>query len=70
MVQLNAEAGNVPSCGSVAEPEKLITSPTFHVVAAVGVEMVAVGGLKPAAMTIALLTVDCPLLLSVTRRCT
>ena len=35
--QVSAEAGSVPSCGSVAEPEKVMTSPTFQVVPAAGV---------------------------------
>src|SRR4051794_31544274 len=30
-VQVSADAGNVPCSGSVAEPEKLIVSPTFNV---------------------------------------
>ena len=42
-----AEPGRVPSSASVAEPEKLITSPTFQVVPAAGVVMVAVGGVLP-----------------------
>ena len=37
------DAGSVPCCGSVAEPENEIRSPTFHVVPAAGVSMVAVG---------------------------
>jgi hypothetical protein len=45
--QVSAEVGRVPSCGSVAEPEKPITSPTFQVVPAAGVLMVAVGGVLP-----------------------
>src|SRR4029453_3434388 len=32
--QVNADAGSGPSCASVAEPEKLMTSPTFQVVPA------------------------------------
>jgi hypothetical protein len=39
-----AEGGSVPSSGSVAEPEKLIRSPTFQVVPAGGVLIMAVGG--------------------------
>jgi hypothetical protein len=40
----------VPSCWSVAEPEKLMTSPTFQVVPAAGVAMVGVGGVLPTAI--------------------
>ena len=50
-VHVSAEAGNAPSCGSVAEPLKLMRSPTFHVVPAVGVEITGVGGLLPTLMT-------------------
>jgi hypothetical protein len=39
-----AEGGSVPSSGSVAEPEKLIRSPTCQVVPVGGVLIVAVGG--------------------------
>ena len=39
----------MPSCWSVAEPEKEIVSPTFHVVVEGGVFMVAVGGVLPRA---------------------
>src|SRR5829696_8485432 len=45
--QVSAEAGRVPSCGSVAEAEKLITSPTFQVMPAAGALMVAVGAVLP-----------------------
>ena len=44
MSQERAEAGSVPSSGSVAEPEKETVSPTFHVVPATGVAIVATGG--------------------------
>ena len=46
----SAEAGRVPSCASVAEPEKVRTSPTFQVVPAAGVVMVAVGAVLPTVM--------------------
>ena len=39
----SALAGSVPSCGSVPWPENRIGSPTFHVSAAVGARIVAVG---------------------------
>ena len=41
--QVSAAAGSVPSCGSVAEPEKAIESPTFQVVRR-RVSIVADGG--------------------------
>ena len=40
----------MPSCASVAWPEKLMTSPTFQVVPAAGASIVAVGGVLPAVM--------------------
>ena len=46
--QDSVEAGSVPSCWSLAEPEKEILSPTFQVVVEGGVSMVAVGGVLPA----------------------
>ena len=46
-LQLNADAESGPSWASVAEPEKVMTSPTFHVVPATGASMVAVGGVFP-----------------------
>src|SRR5262245_6963400 len=63
--QVRADAGRAPSLASVALPEKLIVSPTFHVNAGVGLEMVAVGGASPAATTIE--EVPVALLGSVTR---
>lgn len=45
---MSADAGSVPCCGSVAAPENVITSPTFHVVPAAGVSITAVGGVLPA----------------------
>ena len=50
-LQLSADGGSVPSCASVAEPLKLIRSPTFHVSADVGAEMTGTGGLLPTLMT-------------------
>ena len=41
--QLKADAGSVPCCGSVAEPENETVLPTRHVVPAVGVPIVADG---------------------------
>ena len=40
----------MPSWASVACPEKLMTSPTFQVVAAAGASMVAVGAVLPTLM--------------------
>ena len=48
--QVRADAGRVPSCVSVAEPEKLMTSPTFQVVPAAGVLIDAVGAVLPTVM--------------------
>jgi hypothetical protein len=45
---VSAEPVSVPCCGSVAEPEKLITLPACHVVELVGVVIVAVGRVLPA----------------------
>src|SRR5205814_2844339 len=45
--QLSADAGSVPSCASVAWPEKLIVSPTFQVRLDVGESMIAVGAVLP-----------------------
>jgi len=41
-------SGSVPSCGSLAWPEKSIVSPTVQVRVGVGVSMTAVGGELPA----------------------
>src|SRR5205807_9252329 len=46
--QVNADAGSVPCCGSVAWPEKVTTSPTAHVNDAEGESMNAVGASLPA----------------------
>src|ERR671930_2047199 len=67
IVQLSREAGSVPSSRSVALPEKLIGSPTFHVKVERGEEIVGTGGWFPAAIVIGELTLDAPLL-SVTMR--
>ena len=48
--QVREEAGRVPSCASVACPEKLMTSTTFQVVPATGASMVAVVGVLPTLM--------------------
>src|SRR6266508_4325247 len=48
--QVKADAGNVPSWGSVACPEKLIVSPTAHVNDDAGASITAVGALFPAEM--------------------
>src|SRR5919198_3504893 len=67
IVQLSREAGSVPSSWSVALPEKLIGSPTFHVKVEAGEEIVGTGGGVPAAAGIGALTPRPPLL-SVTMR--
>jgi hypothetical protein len=67
IVQLSREAGSVPSSGSVALPEKLIGSPTFHVKVEAGEEIAGTGGLFPALIVIGALVFEAPLL-SVTRR--
>jgi len=46
--QLSADAGSVPSCVSVAWPEKLIASPTFQVTLGAGESMTVVGAVLPA----------------------
>jgi hypothetical protein len=48
--QLSADAGRVPSCASVAWPEKLIASPTFQVRLDEGESMTAAGAVLPAVM--------------------
>src|SRR5262245_33607748 len=47
-VHVSADAGSVPCCGSVADPEKPITSPTFQVREAGGEDSVADGGVLAA----------------------
>jgi hypothetical protein len=49
-VQVRADAGRVPCCWSLAEPENAITSPTFQVREADGAVIVAVGGVLFALM--------------------
>src|SRR5919201_5919099 len=49
IVQLSRDAGSVPSSGSVALPEKLIASPTFHVRVEAGEETVGTRGVFPPA---------------------
>ena len=56
--QESAEAGRVPSCGSVPDPEKAITSPTLHMRLPDGALIVAVGGVFPTVMVIGPLTLD------------
>ena len=56
----------MPSFASVAEPEKLMGSPTFQVSVGAGDRIVAVGGESPAVMTTD--AVALALLESVTRR--
>ncbi len=51
--QLNADAGSVPCCGSVAEPENETVLPTRQVVPAVGVTIDATGGEFPAVIVTA-----------------
>ena len=45
--QVNADAGRLPSCGSVPCPAKLTTSPTAHVSDAAGASMNAEGASLP-----------------------
>jgi hypothetical protein len=49
--QESAEAGRVPSWASVAVPENVTTSPTFHRELAAGEVMVTVGGVFGVALT-------------------
>jgi len=56
----SAAAPRLPCCGSLALPENEIVSPTFHVVPAVGVRIVAVGGVLFAVIAIGELTVLAP----------
>src|SRR5919198_5389766 len=68
IVQLSREAGSVPSSWSVALPEKLIGSPTFHVSVDAGEEIDGTGGVFPALIVIGALTLDAPLLSVTVRR--
>src|SRR3954454_16666893 len=43
-VQVRRDAGIVPSCASVADPENAIGSPTFHISVERGVWMIGTGG--------------------------
>src|ERR687884_2172468 len=52
IVQLSREAGSVPSSWSVALPEKLIGSPTFHVKVEAGEEIAGTGGVFSAVFVI------------------
>ena len=67
IVQDSADAGSVPSCASVAEPEKEIESPTFQVRLGFGVLITGTGAELLALIVIALEVVDARWL-SVTRR--
>ena len=58
--QLSALAGRVPCSGSVAEPEKEMTSPTRHVVPAVGATIVAEGAVLPTVIVSGALTAEAP----------
>src|SRR5437867_9918395 len=49
-VQASADGGSVPSCGSVACPEKLMVSPTDQVSESDGESITTAGGLLPAEM--------------------
>src|SRR5919204_3432975 len=60
IVQLSREAGSVPSSGSVALPEKLIGSPTFHVKVERGEEIVGTGGVFPGLIVVGGRTLDAP----------
>ena len=53
--QLSPLGGTGLPCPSVAEPENEMTSPTFHVVPAVGVVIVAVGGVPAVIVTVSVL---------------
>jgi hypothetical protein len=54
------DAGIVPSCASVAPPEKEIGSPTFQVSVDAGDEIVGTGAVLPASIVIGALTVEAP----------
>src|SRR6266511_3697444 len=59
-VHVSRDAGSVPSWASVAPPENVMVSPTFHFNEALGVVIVAMGGELPAVMvTDAALTAPC-----------
>src|SRR5215210_35338 len=68
--QESLEADSVPSCWSVAEPEKEILSPTFQAEVEGGVSIVAVGGVLPALIVSGESKVSVAPLLSVTLRST
>src|SRR5919198_5690210 len=68
IVQERREAGSVPSSWSVALPEKLIGSPTFHVSVDAGEEIDGTGGVFPGGVVIGALTLDAPLLSVTVRR--
>jgi hypothetical protein len=60
--QVRADAGRVPSCASVAWPEKLMVSPTAQVRLAEGVSITGVGAVLPGptVMVIGALTEEAP----------
>src|SRR5919198_1726625 len=60
--QSSLAAGTVPSCGSLAWPEKLIVSPTFQVSVGAGVSITAVGGELPAVIVTEAGSLTSPLL--------
>src|SRR5919197_2855886 len=62
IVQLRREAGSAPSSGSVALPEELIGSPTFHVTVEAGEEIDGTGGVLPGVVVIGALVLEAPLL--------
>ena len=55
--QLSADAGSVPSCASLAWPEKLSVSPTFQVRLDAGASITAAGAVFPAVTVIAAVSV-------------
>ena len=56
----SALGGSVPSCGSVACPENVMVSFTFHVSVESGVSMNAVGGAAPAVIVMGALMSEPP----------
>ena len=49
--QLRREGANGPSCASLADPPKLMTSPTRQLVDCAGLVIVAIGAVLPTLMT-------------------
>ena len=56
--QCRSAAGNVPSCASVAWPEKLIGSPTFQVRLGPGESMTAIGAVLPTVMVTCVVSIE------------